>query len=44
MKYILWNMWWTANLKEWFPAYQLPPESERWMELYFGAHYEPIGF
>jgi hypothetical protein len=41
VKYILWDTVLEGeNLKEWFPAYQLPPEHERWMERYFQAHYE----
>jgi len=41
VKYILWDTVLDGeNLKEWFPAYQHPPENERWMERYFQAHYE----
>jgi hypothetical protein len=30
------------NLKKWFPAYQQPPENERWMERYFETHYQQV--
>lgn len=44
VEYILWDSVVEGeNLKEWFPAYQHPPEHERWMELYFKAHYHQIG-
>ena len=43
VKYILWDTVVAGeNLKEWFPAYQLPPENEQWMELYFQKHYEQL--
>jgi hypothetical protein len=41
VKYILWDTVMDGeNLKEWFPAYQHPPEQGRWMERYFQTHYE----
>lgn len=44
VKYILWDTLVDGeNLKAWFPSYQPPPEHERWMELYFQAHYEQQG-
>ena len=44
VKFILWDTLVDGeNLKEWFPAYQPPPANERWMELYFQAHYEQLG-
>ena len=44
VNYVLWDTVVEGeNLKEWFPAYQRPPENERWMELYFQTHYEQQG-
>ena len=41
VKYVLWDTVVAGdNMKTWFPAYQQPPENERWMELYFQTHYE----
>jgi hypothetical protein len=31
------------NMWQWFPAYEVPPEKERWMENYFSEHYEQVG-
>ena len=45
VRYILWDTLMDGeNLKEWFPAYQHPPEQERWMERYFQTHYEQQAF
>jgi Dolichyl-phosphate-mannose-protein mannosyltransferase len=41
VKYVLWDtVVADDNLKKWFPAYQQPPENERWMERYLQTHYE----
>lgn len=41
VQYILWDTVVEGeNLKQWFPAYQHPPEHERWMERYFAEHYD----
>jgi hypothetical protein len=43
VKYVLWDTLVAGeNLREWFPAYQVPPKNEQWMELYFEEHYEQI--
>lgn len=44
VKFILWDTVMTAeNMAQWFPAYEVPPEQERWMENYFGERYEEVG-
>jgi hypothetical protein len=44
VKFILWDTVMTAeNMQQWFPAYEVPPERERWMENYFREHYDEIG-
>jgi hypothetical protein len=43
VKYILWDTVVEGeNLKEWFPEYQVPPEAERWMEVYIREHYRQV--
>ena len=41
VKYILWDTVVDGeNLKTWFPAYETPPQGQRWMEQYFQEHYQ----
>ena len=43
MKYILWDTTVDADtMKQWFPSYVPPPESDRWMERYFQEQYQQV--
>ena len=43
MRYILWDTTVDADtMKQWFPSYVPPPESDRWMERYFQERYQQV--